>query len=180
MIVRAHQKYVRIAPRKLRLIADLIRGKELHTINTTLSVLNKRGAQVMNEVIRQAVANAVNNLGLSEQQLSLKSVVVDEGPTYKRVRAASRGRAKRILKRSSHILVELNVQETVASDATAPAIMTPKVEKAPKTKKAETEEKAEVLAQATAPIQAKASREAGAPLRTTRERKVRTRRTTSK
>lgn len=109
MIVKATQKYVRITPRKLRLVADAVRGKELLSINEVLSGLNKRGAKVINETIRQAVANAVNNLGYSEQQLSLKALVIDEGPTYKRFLAGGRGRAKPYVKRSSHVTVELSV-----------------------------------------------------------------------
>ncbi len=109
MIVKATQKYVRITPRKLRLVADAVRGKELLSINEALSTLNKRGAKVINETIRQAVANAVNNLGYSEQQLSLKALVIDEGPTYKRFLAGGRGRAKPYQKRSSHVTVVLNI-----------------------------------------------------------------------
>lgn len=111
MTVTATQKYIRITPRKLRLVADAVRGKELSEINEFLTTLNKSGARVINETIRQAVANAVNNMGFSEQQLSLKALLVNEGPTYKRFRAGSRGRAKPILKRSSHVSVTLDVAE---------------------------------------------------------------------
>ncbi len=109
MTVRATQKYIRMSARKLRLVADLVRGRELADINSILNGLNKRGAKVVNETIRQAVANAVNNMGYSEQQLSLKSIVVNEGPTYKRVISKGRGRAGAILKRTSHVEVELAV-----------------------------------------------------------------------
>lgn len=124
MTVHATQKYIRMSARKIRLVADLVRGQELAQINTTLSVLNKRAARVVNEVIRQAVANGVNNLGYSETQLSLKSIVVNEGPTYKRVIAKSRGRSGAILKRTSHISVELAVAQV---DAVAPTAQAEKV-----------------------------------------------------
>ncbi len=121
MTITATQKYVRIAPRKLRLVADVVRGRQLADINEILSVLNKHGARVINETIRQAVANAVNNQGLTEQQLSLQSLVIDEGPTYKRFRAGARGRGKPILKRTSHVQVKLAVAQ-----AEKPAQVEPK------------------------------------------------------
>jgi large subunit ribosomal protein L22 len=121
MTVHATQKYIRMSARKIRLVADLVRGQELAQINTTLSALNKRAARVVNEVIRQAVANGVNNLGYSETQLSLKSIVVNEGPTYKRVIAKSRGRSGAILKRTSHISVELAVAQAEQAAPTAKA-----------------------------------------------------------
>jgi large subunit ribosomal protein L22 len=147
MTVRATQKYIRMSARKLRLVADLVRGRDLAEINTVLSGLNKRGARVINETIRQAVANAVNNMGFSEQQLSLKSIMVNEGPTYKRVIAKGRGRAGSILKRTSHVHVELGIAELAAEKATAPeaaAEVTPEVVEAEvvETAPVETEKKA--------------------------------------
>lgn len=136
MTVRATQKYIRMSARKLRQVADLVRGRELAEINTVLSGLNKRGAKVINETIRQAVANAVNNMGYSEQQLSLKAIVVNEGPTYKRVIAKGRGRAGSILKRTSHVQVELGVAEA-APVAPAPA---PEVQAEPVKEEQKTEE----------------------------------------
>lgn len=124
MTVHATQKYIRMSARKIRLVADLVRGQELAEINTTLSALNKRAARVVNETIRQAVANGVNNMGFSETQLSLKSIVVNEGPTYKRVIAKSRGRSGAILKRTSHISVELAVAQ---AEPTTPVAKTEKV-----------------------------------------------------
>lgn len=139
MTVHATQKYIRMSARKIRLVADLVRGQELAEINTTLSALNKRAARVVNEVIRQAVANGVNNLGFSETQLSLKSIVVNEGPTYKRVIAKSRGRSGAILKRTSHISVELAVAQTEQAAPTAQAekIAAPVVEEVKAEPKAE-------------------------------------------
>ena len=109
MTVRATQKYIRTSPRKLREVAALVRGRSLPEINDLLSALNKGGARVINETIRQAVANAVNNLGHSETDLSLQTLLVNEGPRYKRFRAGSRGRAKPYVKRTAHITVELAV-----------------------------------------------------------------------
>jgi len=153
--VRANQKYVRQTPRKLRAVADLIRGRDLADINEILTGLNKRGARVINETIRQAVANAVNNMGFNETQLSLKSLMINEGPTYKRFRAGSRGRAKPYEKKTSHVLVELAVKEessrpaaaktekkevkteaVTSKETDAPKSETPKVKKAAAAKKA--------------------------------------------
>ncbi len=136
--VRAIQKYVRQTPRKLRAVADLVRGCELPEINEILTNLNKRGARVINETIRQAVANAVNNMGYNETQLSLKSIMVNEGPTYKRFRAGSRGRAKPYEKKTSHVFVELHVEEVSAPKAS--------------TKPAQTEDKSEAKSEKAATV----------------------------
>lgn len=131
MTVRATQKYIRISPRKLREVASLVRGRALPEINDLLSGLNKVGARVLNETIRQAVANAVNNLGHQETDLSLQSLLVNEGPRYKRFRAGSRGRAKPYVKRTSHITVELAVAESARpTKKAAPQAETAKVEEA--------------------------------------------------
>lgn len=130
MKVTATQKYVRITPRKLREVADLVRGRSLPEVNDILSTLNRRGARVLNETIRQAVANAVNNLGHNEQQLVLQTVMVNEGPRYKRFRAGSRGRAKPYVKRSSHIRVELEILNPAKSEK---AVKTEKTEVATET-----------------------------------------------
>lgn len=120
MIVRAEQKSARIAPRKLRLVADLVRGKDLSRINDILSTLNKNAAGVVNEVIRQAVANAVNNMGLPEEGLKLKAIMVNEGMSYRRFKAGARGMAKPRLKRTSHIIVEIESPAEAGVKKTGP------------------------------------------------------------
>src|SRR5690606_7374894 len=120
MVVRAVQKSVRIAPRKLRLVADVVRGKELSQINDILTNLNKHGAGVVNEVIRQAVANAVNNLGLPEEGLKLKTLMINEGMGYRRYKAGARGMAKPRVKRTSHIIVEIESPAEAAAKPAAP------------------------------------------------------------
>jgi len=160
--VKATQKYVRQTPRKLRAVADLVRGRSLIEINDILTDLNKRGARVINETIRQAVANAVNNMGFNETQLSLKSIMVNEGPTYKRFRAGSRGRAKPYEKKTSHVVVELAVKE----ESKAAVKAEKKASKPAKAEKVEkTEAKAEVQAETktakkTAPKKAAAKKPA--------------------
>lgn len=130
MIVRATQKYVRMTPKKLRLVADVVRGKELFEVNEILSTLNKRAAKAINETIRQAVANAVNNMGQNEQDLTLHALIINEGPTFKRFRAGSRGRAKPYQKRTSHITVELKIENAVekAPVAAAEEVAQPEVQ----------------------------------------------------
>ncbi len=161
--VRATQKYVRQTPRKLRAVADLVRGRNLPEINDILTDLNKRGARVINETIRQAVANAVNNMGFSETQLSLKSLMINEGPTYKRFRAGSRGRAKPYEKKTSHVFVELAVKEEnarpaktaekteVKAEVKESAPKAEKVTKTPTKAKAKTAEKSAPKAKKAAP-----------------------------
>ena len=121
MIIQAKQSTTWITPRKLRSVADAIRGKDLAEVNLILSSLNKRGAQVINETIRQAVANAVNNLGLPEETLTLKTLMINEGPKFRRFRAGARGQAKPYAQRTSHVIVELespDAQAPVAKTAT--------------------------------------------------------------
>lgn len=115
MIIRAKQSSTWITPRKLRLVADVVRGKDLAEINHILSNLNKRGAKIINETVRQAVANAVNNLGVAEDQLKLKSLQINEGPIYRRFRAGARGMAKPYTRRTAHVLVELEAPDAAAT-----------------------------------------------------------------
>lgn len=119
MIIKAKQSTTWITPKKLRTIADAVRGKDLAQVNTVLSTLNKRGGKVINETIRQAVANAVNNLGLPEETLTLKTLMINEGPRFKRFRAGARGMAKPYALRTSHIIVELESPDAAVSPKVA-------------------------------------------------------------
>jgi len=131
MIIKAKQSTTWITPKKLRTIADAVRGKDLAQVNTILSTLNKRGGNVINETIRQAVANAVNNLSLPEETLTLKTLIINEGPRFKRFRAGARGMAKPYALRTSHIIVELESPDAAApAKAAKPAVTAAKVEEA--------------------------------------------------
>ena len=102
---RAVAKYVRVAPRKARLVVDQIRNK---TVAQALELLqfNQRAAAVpVAKVLNSAVANAENNHGLRGAELVIKAAYVDEGPTLKRFRPRAKGSASRINKRTSHITV---------------------------------------------------------------------------
>ncbi len=107
MEARATARYVRIAPRKVRLVVDLIRGKSLEEARLILRYTPKRGAYYVAKVLESAAANAVNNHDMLEDRLYVKAAYVDEGPSLKRVFPRARGRADIIKKRTSHITIIL-------------------------------------------------------------------------
>lgn len=105
--VLAKGKYIRITPRKLRLIADLIRGRSAQEAWSILEFTPKRAAHPMKKVLESAIANAKHNRDLVPESLDVKKVFVDEGPVMKRFTPRARGRASTVLKRSSHITILL-------------------------------------------------------------------------
>ena len=98
-------KYVSIAPRKVRVVMDLIRGKSVADAFAILKFTPKVGAEAIEKVLKSAVANAENNFDMNVDNLYVSSCFVDQGPTMKRIHPRSRGQAFKILKRSSHITV---------------------------------------------------------------------------
>ena len=111
MEVRAIAKYVRMSPIKLKPVTDLIRGKDLNEALTILKFTPGKGSQLVEKVVHSAAANAENNQDLNPDNLYVAEVYANQGPTMKRWRAADRGRAAMILKRSSHIGVVLREKE---------------------------------------------------------------------
>lgn len=107
MEVKARASFIRSSPRKLRLVASVIKEFSLDEALTFLENSPKRASLPLLRVVKQAVANATKNLGLEKESLKLKKIEIGEGPTYKRWRAVSRGRAHGIQKRTSHITVVL-------------------------------------------------------------------------
>jgi large subunit ribosomal protein L22 len=107
MEVRAVAKYLRVSPSKVRLIADLVRGKKVDEALTILKFLPKKSGRLINKTLRSAVANAENTHTIDVDTLFIKSIMVDEGPKLKRWRPRAMGRATRILKRTSHITMVL-------------------------------------------------------------------------
>lgn len=103
--VRAVAKYVRTSPRKMRLVADLIRGKSAQEAWSLLEFTPKRAAGPMKKCLESAIANAQNNNELAIDSLTVHRVMVDEGPTLKRFTPRARGRASAIKKRTSHITI---------------------------------------------------------------------------
>ncbi|MBO6178096.1 MAG: 50S ribosomal protein L22 [Selenomonadaceae bacterium] len=105
MEAKAVAKYVRIAPRKVRVVMNLIRGKNIAEAFAILKFTPKAGSEVLTKVLKSAVANAENNFDMDSDRLYIKTAFVDEGPTLKRIHPRSRGQAFKILKRTSHITV---------------------------------------------------------------------------
>lgn len=104
----AKLRYLRIAPRKVRLVADLIRGKSVEEAQTILNFTVKRAAQPLLKLLKSAIANAKNNFQLEEANLYISKILVDEGPKYKRWMPRARGRASLIQKKTSHITLILD------------------------------------------------------------------------
>ncbi len=100
---RAVARYIRMSPRKVRLVVDQVRGKPVDEALAILRFVPRRAAQVVSKTLRSAVANAVNNFELNENLLVVAEAYVDEGPTLKRWRARARGMASPIMKRTSHV-----------------------------------------------------------------------------
>ena len=108
MEVRAVTRYVRIAPRKARLVTELIKGKPVEEALTILRFVPKKAARLVDKTLRSAVANAEQNPNIDVDTLYIKRIFVDEGPTMKRWRARAMGRATKVIKRTSHITVILD------------------------------------------------------------------------
>ena len=111
-IIEGKSSYIRTSARKLRLVVPLAKGFPPEKALTALDQSTKRAALPLIKTIKQVVANAVNNFKLEEGNLIIKNILIEEGPTYKRWRAGARGRAKPILKRTSHIRVILETKES--------------------------------------------------------------------
>jgi ribosomal protein L22 len=110
-VVRASAKYVRVAPRKARLIADQVRGMHIEQARALLEFSPRAAAQDIHKLIDSAAANAENNHDLIGDEMRITSITVDEGPTLRRFRPRALGRATPINKRTSHIAVALTPVE---------------------------------------------------------------------
>ena len=111
VVVRAQAKYVRHAPRKARLVVDHIRGKSVDEARAILNHTPRAAAVDVLKLLESAVANAENNHELDADDLVIRKVYVDEGPTLKRYRPRALGRATRIRKRTSHMTIQLSPKE---------------------------------------------------------------------
>jgi large subunit ribosomal protein L22 len=107
MEIRARAKYLLISPTKLRLVAQPLTGKKVEEALDLLKFTPKRGARVMRKVVEQAVANAGQRSQVDVDNLFVKTIFVDGGPTLKRFMPRAMGRVNRILKRMSHVTVVL-------------------------------------------------------------------------
>ncbi|WP_342268775.1 50S ribosomal protein L22 [Spiroplasma endosymbiont of Aspidapion aeneum] len=108
MEAKAKLSMIRIAPRKVRLVADSIRDKGISDAISILINQEKKSSEIILKLLNSAVANAVNNEGASADQLFIKTIYVNEGPTLKRIRPRGHGRAFEILKRTSHITITVS------------------------------------------------------------------------
>ena len=107
MEARAHLRYARIAPRKVSVVLDLIRGEDLDKAQYT----PKAASELLYKLVKSAAANAENNHNMDKNNLYVAECFVTPGPTLKRVMPRAQGRAFRILKRTSHITVVLKEKE---------------------------------------------------------------------
>lgn len=105
---RAVAKYIRMSPRKIRLIMDQIRGKSVEEALNLVSFAPQKGSKVLLKLINSAVANAEQGSDVDVDKLYIQSIFADEGPTLKRFRPRAMGRATRIRKRTSHLTVILD------------------------------------------------------------------------
>lgn len=108
---KAIAKYIRISPYKVRVVLDLIRGKDLNEAVAILDNVSKAGAEPIKKVVLSAAANAEHNLQMNAADLYVAECYADQGPTIKRMQPMGHGRGFRILKRTSHITVILDARK---------------------------------------------------------------------
>ena len=111
MQARSEAKHIRISPRKMKPIADLVRGKNVKDAQAILKFTPRKGAEIFLKVLNSAVANAENNNHLDVDTLIVKDIYANQGPTMKRWNAGSMGRANPVLRRSSHVGVVVAEKE---------------------------------------------------------------------
>ncbi len=138
MAVEAKLRYSRISPRKVRLVADLIRGLRVEEAEKVLQFTIKRSANPMLKVLQSAVANAEHNFNLKKENLYISEIRVDGGPIIKRFRPRARGAASAIQKKTSHIFIELKEK---GKESYSPENARDKKEKTTEIKKVYQEEK---------------------------------------
>ena len=111
MEARAQLNYCRIAPRKVKILCDLIRGKDIGTATAILAQTPKAGCEPMIKLLKSAAANAENNHNMDPEKLYVSETYANPGPILKRIRPRAQGRAFRINKRTSHITIVVKEKE---------------------------------------------------------------------
>ncbi len=111
MEARAELRHARISSRKVKIVIDLIRGKDAKEALAILKYTNKAAAPVVEKLLKSAIANAVNNNKMDETKLYISEIYANQGPTMKRILPRAKGSADRIRKRTSHIVVVLKEKE---------------------------------------------------------------------
>lgn len=125
MEVRAHLRHLRLAPRKVRAVVDLVRGMPVDTAIDQLTILPRGAAQPVLKLLNSAIANAEHNFKLDRHSLRIKSIVANEGPRLKRFQPRAFGRAAEILKRSTHITIILeDAAKSARPDTTTTKVKT--------------------------------------------------------
>ena len=107
----ASLKYARIAPRKVKIVADLLRGKNADEALAIVKFAPKASAEILEKVLKSAIANAENNHYMKKENLYVAEIFANQGPSLKRIRPAAKGSAHRIRKRTSHITIVLKEKE---------------------------------------------------------------------
>jgi len=102
---KAVEKYIRMSPRKIKYVVDMIKSKNIEDAVDILSLTPKKAAPIVKKAIQSAVANATENHKMKEEDLFISKILVNEGPVLKRIKPRARGRATRIRKRTSHLSV---------------------------------------------------------------------------
>jgi len=108
MEVSAKLRFSRVSPQKCRLVADQVRGESVERALEVLTFSNKKAAVIVKKVLESAIANAEHNEGADIDELTVSTIFIDEGPTMKRIKPRAKGRANRILKRTSHVTVKVS------------------------------------------------------------------------
>jgi len=110
-MARAVLRKFRESPRKVRMVADMIRGRSVDDALSILRLQQRKAARMLSKVLGSAIANATENEKVDVEKLIVKKIFIDGGPTEKRWMARSMGRANRIIKRTSHVTIEVDIPE---------------------------------------------------------------------
>ncbi|MDP4007700.1 MAG: 50S ribosomal protein L22 [Candidatus Peregrinibacteria bacterium] len=133
--MKAHLNQVRISPKKMNLVASMVRGMGVAKALETLKFTNKKAADILHKLISSAGANAEHNFKQDIESMMIEEIIVNEGMTYKRRQPISRGRAHPILKRTSHVTVIINVADNASESKVAKKSKVAKPEKSKKESK---------------------------------------------
>ena len=108
---RATLNFARISPRKVKIVADLVKGKDVNEALAIVKFTPKASSEIIEKLLKSAIANAENNHNMNSQNLYIAEIYANQGPTLKRIRPAAKGSAVRIRKRTSHITIVLKEKE---------------------------------------------------------------------
>lgn len=108
---RAELKYARISARKVKIVADLIKGKDVDEALAILKYTPKASSEMLEKLLKSAIANAENNHNMAHEKLYIADIYANQGPTLKRIRPAAKGSAVRIRKRTSHVTIVLKERD---------------------------------------------------------------------